>query len=113
MLMVGLILALGAYFFSFNLAAKGILCGMPGGIFNYFLAEEFLPLKVLYSSQAAREVSRRLGWVAALRWGLSLCLLLWASSGGAQFLIGVCLGLALQMLTYLYEAGWLLIKGVR
>ncbi len=97
---IGLFLVLATIWFNVRLA-MGILAGTPVGIFNYWLVTGAAEDKLLGSARRSQAVFLRR---ALYRWVIDFGALLAASTIGGSFLIGVVIGLALQVFAHMIDA---------
>lgn len=97
---IGLFLVLAAIWFDLRLAL-GILAGTPVGIFNYWLVTGAAERKLSGSPEKMHAIFLRR---ALYRWGIDFTALLAASALGGSFLIGVVIGLALQVFAHMFDA---------
>jgi hypothetical protein len=102
MLVIGLGLGVGAWFLGYREIGSGILSGLPLGLFNYYLACRAV------GYLGAEKGARRFGAIMLVRWALVLIALVLALRAGVWYLLGVAVGVEVQMLAQLGEARALL-----
>jgi len=102
MLVIGLGLGVGAWFLGYREIGSGILWGLPLGLFNYYLACRAV------GYLGAEKGARRFGAIMLVRWALVLIALVLALRAGVWYLLGVAVGVEVQMLAQLGEATALL-----
>lgn len=98
MALVGVGLGVGAYHLGYHSLGYGILGGLPLGLFNYYLACRAV------GYLGAEQGTKRFAGTIGLRWALALAVLFFAVRGGLWFLVGVALGIEIQMLSQLVDA---------
>ncbi len=96
MLLLGLGLAAGAWLAGWPQAGYGIVAGMPVGIFNYWLVAS----SVVRPGQDPLQSQRILMTRVLIRMGVAFAALAGAAPLGYQVLLGMLVGLSLQLLTY-------------
>lgn len=100
MAILATILVILAVMGDFYRAAVGIGIGLPVSIFNYWLVASAVPDRPgLTPRQMKGFFLRR----AMLRLGIAMAVLIVAALGGAEFLIGVAVGLTLQMSSTVFD----------
>ena len=90
--------------------AKGILIGGCVGIFNFYIVFDTVAAAEDKSPRQAQNLFMRRAFA---RMFISFLMLLAAVPFGDTFLVGVTLGLVLQMLTHTFDALKLAVKGVK
>lgn len=98
MAIVGMGLGVGAFYLGYRETGAGILWGLPLGLFNYYLACRAV------GYLGAERGTRLFAGTIAFRWALALAALFLALRGGVWFLLGVALGVEIQMLSQLVDA---------
>lgn len=89
----------------FPVFAAGVAAGLPVGIVNYVMTQR---LRQQLDRDGGREIGTLIAQRTTLRMVLSVCALLLASRLGPDFLVGVLVGLVLEVFTYLKDAARLL-----
>jgi len=96
-------LGVGAFYLGYREIAAGILWGLPLGLFNYYLACRAV-------GYLGKERGTRLfAGLVACRWALALVALFLAVRGGVGLLVGVALGVEIQVLSQLLDAAAVLV----
>ena len=98
MLAIGVGLGVGAWLLGYGYIGSGILWGLPLGLFNYYLACRAVGFL------GTEGGARRFGATVALRWTLAVIALVLAFRVDVWFLLGVAVGVEVQMLAQLGEA---------
>lgn len=102
LLALGGVSALAAYVIGFPRAAAGVLAGMPVGLINYQMM--FSVRERFGEAGSTSELASALMQRTMLRLLLSAGALLLASTLGPEFLIGVLVGVVLEVLSYFGDA---------
>lgn len=99
---LGAVSAVAAYVIGFPMAAAGVMAGMPVGLINYQMM--FTVRQRLADGSSASEQAGALMQRTMLRLLLSAGALLLASLLGPEFVVGVLVGVVLEVLSYFGDA---------
>jgi hypothetical protein len=101
-LLLGLVLAGVGVYINQVRVAWGILAAVPVSLFNYYLVAGAIPDK-LGPQETPRQIHNRFMGRALIRFIVSCVAILLAILGGAEFVVGVAIGLVLQMFSYGFD----------
>lgn len=104
LIVLGAVLALIAYFVGFPMTALGVLAGLPVGLLNYQMVFAVRQQWTQAEQGQAGEQASALAQRMMLRLVISGAALFFASQLGAEFLIGVLIGVVIEMLSYMQDA---------
>lgn len=103
LIVLGAVCAIIAYFVGFPMTATGVLAGLPVGLINFQMLHS-LRQRLAEADGTTTEQASALAQRTMLRLLLSVGALLLASSLGPEFLIGVLIGVVLEVLSYFGDA---------
>jgi hypothetical protein len=101
-LFLGLVLAGVGALIGETTVTLGVLAAIPVSLFNYYYVAGAIPDK-LGENETPRQIHNRFMGRALVRFIVSCTAILLAILGGAEFVLGVAIGLVLQMLSCIFD----------